>query len=397
MRVTTNSMFNSLLANLNKNVDNYQKINEQAATEMRINRPSDDANGLANSTIMKSQQNSYTQYLKNVTEAKNYLKGADSALNQLQDLIIKIREFAQTNATETSTPIEMDIAAAQIDQFIEEAVNIANTKVNNRYIFAGFQNDNAAYDNTARILQPYASTNNTYSGIVKSNGQYTGSDNKSYMIKFVKDGHVGDSGDSNTTMYQISDDNGETWSSTKELTNLKIDIRNSDGSLSGIDLTFQDKEFKSGDLFMVQVGFGNYQGDNGSIAFNTNFNSKIKTNINGQEIFEDSGFFDSVYKLKNALLARNYSEISETVKELDDLHTGIQSKVALTGINLNRAEVTESNLTSLSENVLENIQSIEKVNIIDILSKFSQAESALNSSITALSNVFPNSLMKMLS
>lgn len=97
------------------------------------------------------------------------------------------------------------------------------------------------------------------------------------------------------------------------------------------------------------------------------------------------------------MLARNYSEISETVKELDDLHTGIQSKVALTGINLNRAEVTESNLTSLSENVLENIQSIEKVNIIDILSKFSQAESALNSSITALSNVFPNSLMKMLS
>ena len=66
-------------------------------------------------------------------------------------------------------------------------------------------------------------------------------------------------------------------------------------------------------------------------------------------------------------------------------------------INLNRIEITESNLTSLQENVLDNIQQIEKVNVVDILSKFTQVENALNSSISALSNVFPNSLMKMLS
>jgi flagellar hook-associated protein 3 FlgL len=120
MRVTTNTMFNSLLSNLNRNVAEYQKINEQVATEKRINIPSDDAKGLSVSTVLKSQQSAYTQYLSNITDAKNYLKGADNALGQLQDLIVKIREFAQTNATETSTPIEMDIAAQQIDQFIEQ-------------------------------------------------------------------------------------------------------------------------------------------------------------------------------------------------------------------------------------------------------------------------------------
>lgn len=141
---------------------------------------------------------------------------------------------------------------------------------------------------------------------------------------------------------------------------------------------------------------GKYQGDEGKISFNTNFNSKIGTNINGQEIFEDSGFFDSVFKLKNALLSRNYNEISQSVEELDTMHTNIQSKVTMTGINLNRLEVTQNNLTALQENVLDHIQSIEKVDVIDILSRFTMVESALNSSMTALSKVFPKSLLSML-
>ena len=178
MRITTNAMFNSMLSNLNKNVADYQKIYEQVATEKSINNPSDDAKGLSVSTVLKSQNSAYTQYLENIEEAKNYLKGADNALGQLQDLIIQIREFAQSNAQETSTPVEMDIAAQQIDQFLEEALNIANTKVNDRYIFAGYRNDKPAYVNTARIITPYAAAENAYEGIVTSSGEYTGDSNK---------------------------------------------------------------------------------------------------------------------------------------------------------------------------------------------------------------------------
>ena len=118
------------------------------------------------------------------------------------------------------------------------------------------------------------------------------------MIRFAKDGSVGAESNMETTTYQISEDNGQTWSNAQALTNLKLEIKNSDGSKSGVELEFTDNEFKEGDTFMVQVAMGSYQGDNGKIAFNTNIHSKIETNINGQEIFEESGFFDSVYKLK---------------------------------------------------------------------------------------------------
>lgn len=396
MRITTNAMFNSMLSNLNKNVADYQKIYEQVATEKSINNPSDDAKGLSVSTVLKSQNSAYTQYLENIEEAKNYLKGADNALGQLQDLIIQIREFAQSNAQENSTPVEMDIAAQQIDQFLEEALNIANTKVNDRYIFAGYRNDKPAYVNTARIITPYAAAENAYEGIVTSSGEYTGDSNKTYMIRFAKDGSVGAESNMETTTYQISEDNGQTWSNAQALTNLKLEIKNSDGSKSGVELEFTDNEFKEGDTFMVQVAMGSYQGDNGKIAFNTNIHSKIETNINGQEIFEESGFFDSVYKLKNALLSRNFNEIAQSVEELDTMHTNIQSKVTSTGINLNRLEITHNNLISLNDNVIDHIQSIEKIDITEILSRIAMVENALNASITSMSKVIPQNLLSIL-
>ncbi|HOE91036.1 MAG TPA: flagellar hook-associated protein FlgL [Candidatus Cloacimonadota bacterium] len=396
MRITTNAMFNTMLSTLNKNVADYQKINEQVATEKRINNPSDDAKGLSVSTVLKSQQSAYTQYLENIEEAKNYLNGADNALGQLQDLIVKVREFAQSNAQETTTPVEMDIAAQQIDQFLEEAMNIANTKINDRYIFAGYKNNSPAYSNSARILTPYAAAENAYEGIVTSSGEYTGTSNKTYIVRFVQDGHVGDEANADTTAYQISDDNGQTWSDAQSFTSLRMNISNSDGSDSGVYLDFTDNDFVQGDTFMVQVALGNYQGDGAKISFNTNFNSKIDTNISGKEIFEDSGFFDSIYKLKNALMSHNFNEIAQSVEELDTMHSEIQSKVTQTGINLNRLEITQNNLIALSDNVLDHVQSIEKVNIIDVLSQISMVENALNASITTMGRVFPLNLLSIL-
>lgn len=396
MRVTNSSMYSTLMTNLNKNMATYQKLVEQSSSEKKINKPSDDPLGLSTSTNLKSDQSSYTQYLSNIKEAKNYLKGADDALSQLQDLVISVREFAETNATETSTPIEMDVASEQIDQFIEEAINIANTKVNDRYIFSGFKTDTPAYDTSSRIIEPYASSSNTYDKTVTSDGEFTGTENKTYLMKMTSDGSVGDITDPNTTKFKFSSDNGETWSEEESLTNLRVSVKNSDGTESGIYLNFEDGDFKTGDQFQVQVGKGNYQGDEGVIAFNTNITSRINTNLNGQDIFEESGFFDNIYKLKNALQSRNFTEISETVDDLDALHTNIQSRVALTGINLNRVEIAESNITSLQENVTENIQNIEKINLTDLLTQFTMVESALTSSMTAMSKILPTSLLDML-
>ena len=78
------------------------------------------------------------------------------------------------------------------------------------------------------------------------------------------------------------------------------------------------------------------------------------------------------------------------------MHTNIQSKVTSTGINLNRLEITHNNLISLNDNVIDHIQSIEKIDITEILSRIAMVENALNASITSMSKVIPQNLLSIL-
>jgi len=134
-------------------------------------------------------------------------------------------------------------------------------------------------------------------------------------------------------------------------------------------------------------------GDDAHVNFNNNMFSRVNTTVNGQEFFEDHLFFDKLYQLKNACHYGNNLEIQDALEHLNDLQTDMQRLVVSTGIALDRLEVTKNNLVTLQENVIENIQAIEKVDVVEVLTRFAMAENALNSSVAALSKVFPKGLL----
>jgi flagellin-like hook-associated protein FlgL len=158
-------------------------------------------------------------------------------------------------------------------------------------------------------------------------------------------------------------------------------------------MTFTPGELGEGDTFSLHVVPGKYLGDGTVIEFNNNMFSRVNINVTGQALFEDSGLFDTLYRLRNALGNGNNIEISDALGTLETIQSDIQGKVTTTGIELNRLEITKNNLMMLQENVLENIQNIERMDTIELLSRFAMAENALNSSIAALSKVFPPTLL----
>ena len=124
--------------------------------------------------------------------------------------------------------------------------------------------------------------------------------------------------------------------------------------------------------------------------------SRVFTNISGQHVFEDSGLMDTLYRVKFALQGGNNLEVSEALADLGRMQSSMQTMIVSTGIELNRLEITKNNLMILQENVLENIQNIELMDVVDLLTRYAMAENALNASIAALSQVFPMSLMNYL-
>ena len=183
------------------------------------------------------------------------------------------------------------------------------------------------------------------------------------------------------------------WSDATHFTNLTISITDADGNDTGLTMTFMPGEIGEGDEFRLQVVPGQYMGDSGQIEFNNNMFSRVNTNVTGQSLFEDTQFFEKLYQLKNALQYGNNLEIQDSLGHLSGLQTNIQDMVVSTGMALNRLEITKHNLGLLTENVLENIQNIMKVDVVDILTRAGMAENALNASVAALSKVFPQGLL----
>jgi flagellin-like hook-associated protein FlgL len=291
--------------------------------------------------------------------------------------------------------MEKEIAAAQIQELIDEALGIANTKMRDRYIFAGTNGEHPAYSLKGKVLNPLASTNNQYNDVVEASGSYDGVGE--FVVKFTREGYAADPYNLELpAMYQISSDGGETWSDAKELTNLTISVTDSEGNDTGLFMTFKPEMFGEGDEFRLQVVKGQYMGNGDPVDFNNNMFSRVGTNVTGQAVFEDTQFFDKMYQLKNACLYGNSLEIQEALEHFDRLQTDLQKQVTWSGLELGRVEITKNNLTSLKENVLDSIQNIEKVDVVDVLTQFGMAENALNASITALGKVFPVSLINYL-
>ena len=391
MRVTNHSMFNNLTNQVNRNMSEYYRLNEMISTEKRLNRISDDPAGLNIAMRHHGNAAAYEQYVLNIRDAEEYLKGTDMTLNRIQDVLARAREIAETNATETASPMERQIAKDQMQEMINELLGMANYKVRDRYIFGGTNGEFPAYSLEGRVLPPLASTDNFYNQIVTADGEYEGT--AEFIIKFVQAGDVGYPDLNTTAMYQISSDGGETWSEATYFTNLTIPITDTDGKDTGLTMTFEPGELGEDDLFRLQIVPGKFLGNGDHIEFNNNMFSRVNTNVTGQALFEDSGLFETLYQIKNALEHGNVNEISDGLAHLDALQTNIQKQVTTTGIELNRLQITKTNLTMLQENVLENIQDIEKLDVVEVLTRFAMTENALNSSIAALSKIFPQGLI----
>jgi flagellar hook-associated protein 3 len=381
----------NLMNNVQKNMSDFHKLNEQISTEKKLNRISDDPAGLATAIRHRGNFSAYEQYSENIRDADEYLRMTDIVLNRFQDILTKARVIAETTATETANDMEKEIAARQIQELIDEALGLANTKMRDRYLFSGTNGEFPAYSLEGRVLDPVASTLNQYNDIVTSHGEYNGTGE--FIVKFVRAGDVGDPDLDSTAMYQISSDGGQTWTEATHFTNLSLQITDSDGNPTGLNLTFRPGQIGEGDEFRLNVVKGRYMGDDGTVLFNNNMFSRVHTNVNGQELFENHGFFDTLYSLKFALESGNGLEVQENLEKLGHIQSAMQHSVTSTGQALNRLEITRGNLTMMHENVLESIQAIEKIDVVQLLTRFAMTENALNASIAALSKVFPMSLM----
>ncbi|MBM7551433.1 flagellar hook-associated protein FlgL [Thalassobacillus pellis] len=137
MRVTQSMLTNNMLRNLSDSYARMGKYQEQLATGKKISRPSDDPVVAMKGMNYRTQLTEVEQFKRNLGEMHNWMDNSDAALDKATQAMQRVRELTIQSSNDTYSDEQRGNIAKEIAQLKEHIVDIANTKVNNKYIFNG--------------------------------------------------------------------------------------------------------------------------------------------------------------------------------------------------------------------------------------------------------------------
>lgn len=136
MRITENNIVSSLLLNINSSREQITKLQSQLASGKRVLKPSDDPQATDSILRLQAVIDKNEQYLKNVADGQAVLEETSTVLDGFLSIMQDVKNELIT-ASNGSRQEALPVQANRLDQLLTQAVEIANTKFNGKYIFAG--------------------------------------------------------------------------------------------------------------------------------------------------------------------------------------------------------------------------------------------------------------------
>lgn len=141
MRVTNKMISDTMVSKIQNNVQKLARTQEQISTGTRILRPSDDPSSVSHLLAAKGNIEYNQQYMRNIDDGLSYLYSTDDTLGSVLEVVTKAKETAIQGANGILTVEETKALAYQIDKMIDHVVDLANTPIGGKYIFAGRENN----------------------------------------------------------------------------------------------------------------------------------------------------------------------------------------------------------------------------------------------------------------
>ena len=147
MRVTAASFGNDFRTQIAKLAERQMRVQRQIATGQRIDSPSDDPQAMRRVLDLRAELRVLNQYQDNIGKVRENSTVAYSSLNAMKKLNDRAGEIA--TMADASKPTEaLQAYGKEINQLLEEAVRLANTKHRDVYIFSGTHSTTPTYSAT---------------------------------------------------------------------------------------------------------------------------------------------------------------------------------------------------------------------------------------------------------
>jgi flagellar hook-associated protein 3 FlgL len=137
IRVTQQILINRALNNLSDQSRRIMNLQEQLATGLAVNRPSDNPLAMRRAINARAEITKNEQYLTNITSISPYQSETESTIMTVVNIVHRANELVLQGASDTNAQTQRDQIAIEINQLLESALNQSNHITNGRYIFGG--------------------------------------------------------------------------------------------------------------------------------------------------------------------------------------------------------------------------------------------------------------------
>lgn len=357
MRVTDKMGYNQVINNLQKNRGEMSELQNQAALQKRITKPSDDPTGATRVLGYKTEEKGSQQYLKNISIAKSYLEFTDVSLGEVTEVLMRLKELAIQQSSDASSSAETRrTVAEEVAQTRAQLIQIANRKLGERYVFGGQKTTNQPFDHE---------------------GNYSGDDGeiKLHVNKeaFVPMNLTGDKVFLGRGMGNDSyvGPKHEAPRNIEELENFQMKEH---------ERTRKNEEIEHQEVRVRGLASADYRGEQA-------FKSEVHGDVEGVDLLR------SVKQLEIGLRTNDKTEIQETIDTLDKALAQVINARAQVGARLQSLAATDS---SLRQNIVDNktqTSQVEDVDLFQVASDITKAESALRATLETSGKVVSPSLL----
>lgn len=159
MRVTSNSYYNLILANINRNQASLNETRMHIASGKKIQFLSDAPTKLGSLLKHKDLIQKNEQYLQNIKHVMDYLSVVMDALDHGASILATVKSLT-VQGIDSLSQDEKKSFAEQIDNYLNEMLDVANTTFKGKYVFAG----------TSTTSQPFTLSGDRNSVSITANG-----------------------------------------------------------------------------------------------------------------------------------------------------------------------------------------------------------------------------------
>ncbi|MDH4247516.1 MAG: flagellin [Deltaproteobacteria bacterium] len=379
MRVTDLTKQNAVLRNINNNSERLQTLQENMSSGKRINRLSDDPIGSAQVQDFRTRL-SYLDMLKhNIQQNYIWLDRTESELAHIGEILSTAKTLALSQANDSADISSRRVTSEEMKSIEKALLMAGNAKIGKIYIFGGSKTLTQPLTENVEIVPATVNTEALPVDMKylvdeeQFKADFKGFSKNNYLVRISQGGEMG------RAQYQVSDDDGKTWSREKTLIPVVEMLNESGKSSDKVYLRFQG-EFtdKLGEPLYYPPGLEYQYEPNPKVEYRGNDDKRMTpsgegslypVNLTAKELFfqdpdipRSVDIFNLIHSLTQALEDNDPMVLQDRLLDLDQAHDQVLNKRADVGAI--RREL-ESQMLQLSDREFSNTKQMSDIEDLD--------------------------------